>query len=322
MKKLILNAVILSVTLLFACNKDHANVQPQSAGKTKYKISFNLNGFTQQIIGKASKPGKAKILSLLSDTASVRAMFDSIGYVLMDSQGNLVHSKIYNAKTYTNSTISDSVLPGNYKVALFAGHNGIQILNGNPLFLWYGTTLPQNYGNFVPFKDTFEQTIPITVTNANINQSVTLNRIVGDIEVVITDNVPANAYSFTMQFSYDVFYYNLYTATPFDWNVAYPNNPVGPGPSTTIIPNSSKGKPNFTIDYATLNNSVPFSFTLDCVDSSGQLLAHHAFDTTTIQANVKKIYSGDLFRTPLIPGSGSSTTVNPVWNPITTNISF
>ena len=87
MKKLILNIAVLSVTLLFACNKDHANVQPQSAGKTKYKISFNLNGFTQQVSGKASKPGKAKIFSLLSDTTSVRAMFDSIGYVLMGFAG-------------------------------------------------------------------------------------------------------------------------------------------------------------------------------------------------------------------------------------------
>ena len=318
MKKSILNVFILSVTLLVACKKDRTNVQPQSNGKTKYKISFNLNGFTQQSVGKATKQGKAKVFSLLSDTASVRAMFDSIGYVLMDSRGNLVHSKIYNAKTYTNSTISDSVVAGTYKVAIFAGHSGIKISNADAVRIWYGTVNGMPEPDYNQFKDTFEQTFPVTVTNTDMNQSVSLNRIVGDIEVVITDNLPSNAYSLILQLSNDYFFYNLLNPYPYNFGGS---GGFGIPPMTVIIPDSAKGKPNFTIDYFTINTLSPVSFVVTCYSASG-IIAQHAFDTTTVKANVKKIYSGDLFGTPLVPGSGSSTTVNPLWNPITTNISF
>jgi hypothetical protein len=300
--------LLLVIGTLFSCKKDHSNPsQPNTNGK-KYQVTFDLADFSRVILGST---GKLQTNAVVSAPASVRAMFDVIGYRLTSESGSsLLKEKTFNAKNYTAGTITDSLLAGTYKVTIYAGQTGLgPAIAYNTWALTYGSVTSDGVTyTFNPWKDTFYKTFLLTVTNSNLNQSVTLERIVGQMVINIKDVLPSDAYSFNMIFVNDSYGYGfdqsapLFGPTPFTYT-----------PAPVIIPDSSKNKPNFKFQYITENTTRPVTLTLFCKKKDGSIIAQRQFGPVTLQKNDTRVYSGNFFGTPT-GNSGFQVTLDPVWS--------
>ncbi|NHA04820.1 hypothetical protein G7092_13500 [Mucilaginibacter sp. HC2] len=297
-----LNAYILLLLLivLFSCKKDKGS---GIANNKKYLVSFKLDGFKQQIL--ASNNSKLNTNGVVSDTGSIKAMFDSIGYAVYTSGtgGKLINFRSFSTKSFTNS-ITDSLLSGTYVIAFYAGQKGL-VASPSAGVISY----PSNI-----WKDTYAKTVTVAITDSNINQTITLERIVADIQLDIKDPIPANATSFVMTFStigvgsYSIF--NSKAATQ------------GALPDRTInIPASAIGKSDFKFDYIALGTPTIVAFTLQGF-AGGRLLAQQYFPNVSIQKNQQTIYTGNFFGGTDSNNNGFQASVNQVWNPTPTVVNF
>jgi len=307
MKKINPYILFLVIVALFGCKKDHSNdLKPTVSGK-KYALNLNLNVLSQQI---EASSNKLSVNAVVSDTASVRSMFTTIGVIIRDSTGNQIFFKKYNAKTYTTGTIRDSLVTGKYTIAIYAGQEGCDIISN---FLCYGY---QNGGQglgYNSWKDTFAKVFAVTVQHSDINQTVQLDRIVGEIELDVNDNIPANAYSFTLSRTREDLNYLLFTSALVPGGALYDVK--------VIIPDTSKNKPNFKFTYITPYTAKSFPVTYTCRDVGGNVISQRVFNSNIVQKNQRLIYKGNFFGTP---GTSSDfqPTLSSIWDPNPINISF
>jgi len=308
MKKINPYILLLVIAVLFSCKKDHSkDPQPPTSGK-KYTLNLSLSAFSQQIVG---SDNKLKVNSVVSDTGTIRSMFKVIGVIISDSTGSAftLPGGIYNAKTY-NGSIKYSMLPGKYKIAVYAGQEGCGIVGQ---FLCYGYDVTDHLSTYNSWGDTFVKVFTVTVPSADVNINVQLERLVGEIELDVKDNLPANAYSFSISRTREDLNYSLVTSSLV----------AGGGVSYvySIIPDSSKNKPNYKFTYITpfVNKVFPITFT--CTDKNGNVLSQKVFNNNIVQKNQRVIYSGNFFGTPS-SGNSFQPTISTTWDPNPINISF
>jgi len=294
MKNLSTYILLLLLIVLFSCKKDKGS---GITNNKKYLVSFNLDGFKQQILG--SNSSRLNTNSVVSDTGSIKAMFDSIGYVVYDSGGKLIHFKTFSTKGFTNS-ITDSLPSATYKIAFYAFQAGL-ITNTYQGLISY----PSNI-----WKDTYAKTVAVTVTSNNLNQTITLERIVADIQFIIKDPIPADAIRFDLALSQEWGSYSIFYSVPY--------TPASSSYSITI-PASARGQSNFKIDHLTLGSTTPISFTLDYIGLHTYL--HREAKNVSVQKNQQTIYTGNLFG-GTSNNNGFQASVNQVWNPTPTVVSF
>jgi hypothetical protein len=317
MKKIHSYILFFVITVLFSCKKDHSKDLQPLTDKKKHVISFNLSAFSQQIVGSSNK---LSVNSVVSDTGSIRSMFQTIGYAVFDSTGNLIKVKKYNAKTYVAGAIKDTLATGKYTIGIYAGQQGCDVYGG---FLTYGYASINSIGmgevayTYNVWKDTFAKVFIVNIQHTDISQGVQLERIVGEIELNIKDNIPANAYSIALTSS--VIEYSTYLL--YSGSVGGSSQPYGNPNPTVIIPDSSKNKPNFKFTYLTPYTGTAFPITFTCSDATGNVISQKVFNNNIVQKNQRVIYSGNLFGTPST-GNSFQPTVSTTWDPNPINISF
>jgi hypothetical protein len=279
MKKALLLSAIAAL-FLFSCKKD------QSASKLtgkKYKISFNLSNFTSGQKSFALRRG-ARTMAV-GDTVDAPVALDLLYYIVYDNIGHAVKVPLVQDSTMTNmGMITDSLPPGTYTFAFIGGKKGLTDNN-------YGFIAEAGFGYpGSKWQDTFWDYFSLTVDNTNISKNVTLKRVVGKLELLILDNIPANADSMIMTINPEAQYM---------WNDI--GQPQGmPGQTVTYsmaIPAGAKGHPNFWMCRLIGNTAIPFTVDITCKDGSNQAIAHATATNVTVQANTRTILSGNLFST-------------------------
>jgi len=298
MKNLNTYTLLFLMVVLFACKKDK---KQEVTNSRKYLVSFGLDGFKQQILG--SNSSRLNTNGVVSDTGSIKAMFDSIGYVVYESGGKLIHSRSFSTKTFTNS-ITDSLSSGSYKIAFYAAQAGL-ITNLTRGLISY----PSN-----AWKDTYAKTLSITVSNNNLNQTITLQRILADVQFDIKDPIPANATRFTLGLYGEWANYSIFYDAPFE--------PASFAPRIINIPPSAIGQTDFKFDYITLGTNNPASFSLICYGKGESVLAQQYFQKINVQKNQQTILTGSFFGGAANNSGGFQSTVNQVWNPTPTVVTF
>jgi len=317
---LALGAIIFS-----SCKKEHGLTTKTSSAK-KYAVNIQVANFTVSHANFALHT-KASHLTSSSDTLTNLASYvDQLYYVVLDNNLQWVKTIAQDSTMACMGMISDSLAAGNYYIAIVAGKQGLQI--AQPVYpvavVTYGYAGQPWQGNFwsaypngylgLPWQDTFKDEFPITVGSQNISQTVTLNRVVGKLEVTLLDNIPANADSLSI---------SVY----------------GPGPATmqgdafffvtttyTVgIPGSAKGQPNFTIDRLLFNNIAVGDIsrdyiTITCKDLAGHILGNASVGPVTINPNQKTILSGDLFKN--ISPQSFTAVVDTAWSSGITQVGF
>src|SRR6185312_12526252 len=114
---------------------------------------------------------------------------DILYYAAYDNFGTPAHNFVLKQDSSMAGfgTITDSLLAGTYEITLVAGKKGLQYIGGANISnagFTYGST---------KWLDTFWDDFTITVGSSGISQDVTLKRVVGKLELNITDAIPANA---------------------------------------------------------------------------------------------------------------------------------
>jgi len=304
MKKTLFLLTIAAI-IFSSCKKEHGLTTKASSAK-KYAVNIRVANFTVSH-GNFALRTKASQLASSSDTLTNLASYvDRLYYVVVDSNFKWVKTIAQDSTMANMGTITDSLAPGNYNIGIVAGKNELKIgppgiLANNPLYgyagqSWQGSfwsAYPNGYVG-LPWEDTFQDEFPITVSAQNISQTITLNRVVGKLEVTLLDNIPANADSLFVS------NYGPGPANSFSDAFAAVNNNY-----RFAIPASAKGRSNFTIDILIYNNIGIYygdgsvhpvqQFTITCKDAGGNVLGTSTANPVAIYPNQKTILSGNLF---------------------------
>lgn len=289
MKKYLLFLLVSSCFTL-SCKKAHHS-DPDPDPKT-YSVNFSLSGFRQAI---ASAPGSKQVNGIKTNatptpvTADYFKMIHYRVYNTINTHYSLFHSLSIDSSASNFGTISDRLPAGNYTVGIAAGMAGLKfdervfntagdVTSG----ISYGYANPQN----LAWKDAFFDKFELTVSG-DINQNVTLSRVVGQLEVNIEDAIPVNAKTIAVTVTNDAFYYVFNTEQP---------EMTRPMTFTTLIPDVAKGKPNFKVSSLIANTVAPFVVKITCYDANQKNIGPGVtVPNVTCQKNTRTILSGKLF---------------------------
>jgi hypothetical protein len=143
--------------------------------------------------------------------------------------------------------------------------------------------------------DLFFSKTTLVVGNQNTTASITMNRVVGQVQVVLQDAIPANvAYlNITRQNEDGGFRINTATSTSPVENEDDDGNLLDPG--YDIITSSETGKAGLSFCRYIWNTATPVTITLQAVDKNGHILFTKTIPDVTFYQNRRTILTGKLF---------------------------
>jgi hypothetical protein len=296
-KTLLLSAV--AALFFFSCKKEHSGTTKPS-GK-KYQVTFNVSNFTQGQTAFSLRHNTSNQASSSDTLTTLNGYLDLLYYIVYDQFG---HG--YRLPTVQDSTnahmgmITDSLPAGSYTVVLVAGKKGLLIND-------YGFTATASFGYGGAWQDAFWNTFPLTVVNGSQTKTVTLNRVIGKLELQILDNIPATADSLTFSINPESFKRNnsdgFNDGEPFD-SVKF----------TVAIPAGAKGQPNFTVDRIIGNTATAFTVSIACKDASNHILGSAVATNVVCHSNTKTVLAGDLFGHTGGNSQSFTVKVDTAWN--------
>lgn len=253
--------VLVCCSFIFVeCKKNNNNTLK---GKT-YPINFNVSLFTQTInpITVNSIQNQPEVNKIT--TFALSGLIDNLTYCVYDASGKLLH-RVQSTTTASNfGTINDSLEPGNYTIAIIGGKNGIVV---NDTQFTYNTR---------QWQDAFFKKFPITITNSNLTMDVTLNRVVTQLELNITDAPVISPAQLYVELDGEVSAYSILNDAP-----------TGDGVSEEYSINA-KPNPVFTL----INTHVPLSMKVAITKTSDDFRFIYGI---TLQKDTKTIVSGNFF---------------------------
>lgn len=185
MKKILL-ALILG-TSLASCNTNEENVIPENQ---LYNVSFNTSEF------------EIDVTDFKTKTANLKGIAEIVYSVFNEKNEriNNIRQWHYNVNY---GIINDKLPKGKYTAIICGGSNYISSIkydNADGFYFDYNNSMG----------DYFAKKIDFEITGADIEQNVTLNRIVGRVDVVIADEMPYNMWSIGLRIN------NIATRYTFD----------------------------------------------------------------------------------------------------------
>ena len=317
MKKFLLYLTI-AFFFLASCKKEKSEKPPVSSGK-KFAVNFAVSNFTQittnSTAGNATeKTTDAVTINDLSGVASV------LYYLIYNSSGNLVR-EIKQTSTVSNfGNIADSLATGSYTVIFAAGQTGFtayqesEPLNSHfaPFALLTYNTNTFSVANpqfiYKPWQDSFYKKLTLNVSSGNVNQAVSLDRIVGKVEIVLNDAIPATAKTLQVTFNNEYSVYSLYNNVP---DSITNNSSQYSYVVSNTIPASAIGTTNYTVSTIIANTLKPMVVNIKCLDASKTVIAQVTVNNVTCQKNTATILSGSLFGV----NNAFQIGIDPSWDP-------
>jgi hypothetical protein len=310
-KKINIIVVLLGV-VLFSCKKERSRTNNPEKKLHTVTLKINGNGFTQSIMGN----GKLKVNSA-TDPAAFKNYFDIL-YINCND-------KVYidSTKNLTALNISQQLYPGTYKAVAFGGKY-MAAFDGNNAYYYSPPVVLQNTvtdPELLLWKDSFYGSQNFTVADTDLTINLNLNRINALLEINITDALPSKVRQFRLDFSVNYVYFKLLEGTVLASPVVSTRNLFLEG-FAVGVPDSLKGKPNFKIDYISLNTVTPFDVTISAYDNTGALIVKKVIQNVKLVVNQKSIYTGKLFEGITDHNVGFPTKIDTAWNPIHITKSF
>ncbi|HEY8895391.1 MAG TPA: hypothetical protein VIM79_11275 [Niastella sp.] len=300
MKKII--PALLLASVLFACKKDTNSDETPSA-VSKVPVTFNIENFqvSQQDM---SENGRV-------ETDPTLAKFYKVFYMAFASDGKTAS---YIEQDSTNSrfgTISDSLLPGTYTVAVGA-HNRTVPSSFTYITAKYASLASAEFYNVWARNtaDFFYKKVQVTV-NASGNQitDLSLNRIIGNLKVDLKDALPTS-----------------------DPNGAITVNVLGVPQSYMINPDTVANRysdvpmdrtSQTTWEYNIFGSNRPLTVMLSWRDKVTGAFQSKTITNVTVAPNKKTIISGYLYGVPTNVSAGDVfVRTNQNWSTDSTVISI
>ena len=278
---------------LFACNKETGNT-PET--KT-YSVSFNIDqsGFTQEI---GSTDTKVKTIA----ADSLSKYINEIYYIVYDKDQNAVDT-MYQRSGYLADfgLFSNRLESGSYTLVFIGTKDHIIV---SPAKQLHDFSISADSLN-----NTYIRKMSFVVGADSLKQSITLNRIIAKLQVVIKDIIPPNAKYIKISIPTDKRSYSLYTELPLEIMTSTESKPLN---------SSDIGKPNYTLSMCLLNTATPNTVILTCLNANNEVIAQKTITNVICQKNKITVLSGSLFTNT----SSSSLSINSLWSGSTNNQSF
>lgn len=230
----------ICVLFLFACKKD------KKAPDTKlYPINFKVSGFSQTGVPIDAKAKTNSLSTQATDPVPVQSLY----YMLYKNTGELITTRRVNSGDANFGQFNDNVPAGSYRAVFCGGSSSLTAYQTK--YFTYSTN-PLSGTTPCHWDDTFFKTVPFTVTNTGINQSVLITRATARLVLVITDAIPVNTSKIVVSFQ-DM------SVIGDDGFSRFPAvNTTSKTINTTDI-----GTTNYTVVMNTVNDTKPFDVTVD-----------------------------------------------------------
>lgn len=182
--------ILILGLIVSSCKKDQdlPETKSTSLSTKKYPISFTASGFNQSVTDYSKSKGN-------SVSSNLRDYVEELFYVVFDSTGTEIRRVNQGSINSEFGLIKDSLASGNYTVVIIASQQPFAINHWNddqtftyPLGKAFFHYDHSNAEYTTPkTKDTFYKKFNITVASSPINDIVILDRVVGKIQIKISD---------------------------------------------------------------------------------------------------------------------------------------
>lgn len=278
-----------------ACKKNNKQSSPVPPSKT-YKIIFNAQSSSLGV-DVASK----KAVNSLGVTSTPSSVATVLYYIVTDTGKNIIRIIGQDSTSANFGRIVDNLAAGQYLINLIAGQKNLIIDNPNnsrvddptAKTVSYFTTVQNSQTVQQPTwweDNTFTAQFPLTVTDADVTETVTLNRLVAKLQVHINDAIPATVSYISVTIVNDYYYYDYMNQTYVDLG----KGSYSPSFKVVITP-SLAGQPNLDITTpALLNTFKPINVLITAYDKNSAIVANKSV-TVQLQKNKRTVLSGNLF---------------------------
>lgn len=278
--------------IMASCKKEHAK------SPTSHSVSFNLTGFSQQLapftLAKSSIEAPINNNKFNKTLASnpLSSAFTDLYYIVYDANGNYLHM-LHQTSTNTNfGVITDNLQTGTYTAVFIGSSSTLPATGFTNVSLQDAYIASTNYGTSVG--DIFYKKVGLNVSQNDSNQSIGLDRIVGQIQVNIEDAIPSPVSSLKI-FLNNYSAYSISQATPLTTSTGTSN--------TVSLTQADIGTTNYNklsiIALGNLNNinSVTLaSYTYIGVNGlTPDVYTHRTIYNIPCQANKITLLTGTLF---------------------------
>jgi hypothetical protein len=305
--KVIFSLVIIGL-FFNSCKKNNSG---QTAPASKlYTVAFHLDQFTQTF---STFQVGSKGTSSITKTASVRAsssvpltsLIDVLYCYVYDSTGKFLISTKQDSTLATFGQVSLNLAAGNYKVVFAGGKSNLNYTST-------GNISTDQLTHSGVLTDTFFKEMDITVSAANSEQGVTMDRIVGLVEINVEDQIPSNVNYFLVRIASDFSNFSVGTQTP--------NTTASKDYNSKTLTTATRA-PNFKMSFLMLNTTTPFRLEVLGWHTEGDLSALEDIFINNVTAtdNSTTIVTGSLFGGGSDVSGGFNIVVDPGWaaTPIT-----
>ena len=264
----------------FSCSKGHSGNPETKSYKLTYKISDFSSADT------AFQKTNQVTLGVKATTAvAPSSIMDVLYCSIYDADGKSINTIKQLSTDAGFGTITTNLPAGNYTLVFAGGKTGLFI-----------TAFSQDKGTLSTdmltydggIKDTYYKKVPITVIGDN-TESITLNRIVAQLNVVIQDAIPSvSAYSVDLFIIKKTPFYNAFQVNGGDVKTVGSEGSDG---WSDIVPASKLGTSNYSIKKLIFTNSTPFQLKISAYHSiPNDIIPHWVADITltNITAAVNK----------------------------------
>jgi hypothetical protein len=283
----------LIVVLLFACKKENGTEQRPTTPQTQFPVRFDIGGFNIgfEDLRKAGNESAGK-------DSSISNYIGFISYsVYLYSPGgdeHLVKRIFQNASNPNFGVITDSLPSGQYTIAVVGSKDSVRLIP-HPTFPNIDLLLLD-----LPGTDVFYKRLVLTVSG-NVNESLSLARIVSKLKVVIKDAIPAEA----DKISFLPKVYPIIWDLPEELNSSFiiNNGTVALGRSSytynSLVTPALQGTTNLTKEmYVLTPDSGRISFQLQATNAAGTAISTRLIQNIPVNNHQVTVLSGQLFDTP------------------------
>lgn len=294
MKKL--SILLLLAITLFSCSKS-----PDEKPKEEqlYDVSFNVETFSKDI-------SNMKSASSLSE-----AVERLVYFVYNENNEFLYYKEFYNSEENFGN-INDKLPEGSYNV-IFFGHNGRFDGNDDEYFFRgedekEPTLMPVDG---VPFNDSFYKKISINVPDDNSDLSIELERVVGKLEIIFTDNIPSKVNKIEYSLTGTYWGIELTYGSPFHQETVIIDK---------YISDDEKDKPNYKLEFYSFSGgekgAIKSSITIKCFDVDNNVITSKNITNIDIIRNKITRLSGEMFSSTKDNENNFTLTLDTDWSEI------
>ena len=317
----------------------------------KYKVTYTIDGFsqtTEPISLKASARSAKKIKTAAVDTLAqavtqyyyivynsagneIKRIKRYIGLPVMDyyhEDGVYYSTPVplgleYRPTTDPYNVITDSLAAGTYTIVVIGSDDDMGVNNHNTSWSDFENIaytplaqakVYQNQGLDVrPLSQViyFGKTT-ITVGSGDSAQGLTINRVVGQVEVNIEDALPANVSSISIAAigNHAAFFFNSETSG----EPGFINDEVTYNFITRQVTAADIGTTNFKVAGYIMNITTPITIVVKAFDSQQNLITFKRIDNVQFNKNKRTILSGHLFTPNNASPQQFNIYLNQAWN--------